>query len=107
MGLALGLATVGGARAADVQFTITSTNGVQIATFELNSKSGVGAQGVFVIFQSIPVTFWSKGFGGGFTDGVFSFFGPQFYSGSESSPTFLPGSYQVSHSKQLNTILTL
>ncbi len=35
MGLAFALATVGGARATDVQFTITSTNGVQIATFEL------------------------------------------------------------------------
>ena len=35
MGLAFALATVGVARANDVQFTITSTSGVQIATFEL------------------------------------------------------------------------
>jgi hypothetical protein len=98
MGLALAWAAIGGARATDVQFTITGDD--QTATFELDPTSGSIFPG-FVFFPSVlvtvggspatlaSVTFWSEGLGGGFvTDGFVFTKTKQFYSGSESSPTF-------------------
>jgi hypothetical protein len=99
IGLALAWAAIGGARAADVLFTITG--GGQTATFKLplNPTPNFGIPGVFFLFSSVPAVvdgvptpltnliFWKTG---GFTDErLFNFSGPQFYTGSESSPTFL------------------
>jgi hypothetical protein len=106
MGLALALATVGGARATEVQFTITG--GDRTATFELplSPTPTFGIPGVFFSILSVSavvggspttisnLTFWDEGLGGGFVaDSLFNFSG-QFYTGSESSPTFLPGVYR-------------
>lgn len=111
IGLALAWATIGGARAADVLFTITNTaSGKTLATFELpqnptsllNGVNGEGIPPLFFEIFSVPAVvngmpktltdlfFWH---GGGFTDDVFfNFSGPEsFYTGSESSPTFLSG----------------
>jgi hypothetical protein len=97
LGLALAWAAIGVARASDVEFTISG--GGQTATFELDSTSGYGVNGVFVFFPSVPVTFWNEGLGGGFVTNGFVFSeARQFYSGSESNPVFLPGSYKVSDS---------
>ncbi len=118
MGLAFALATVGVARANDVQFTITNTSGVQIATFELplNPTPTVEYTGHWFSILSVPVavpgagktlanlTFLEDGSGGGFVGAGFNFSGPQFYSGPESSPTFLLGSYEFSTSTMLLTI---
>jgi hypothetical protein len=110
IGLALAGAAIGGARATEVQFTIS--DGGQTTTFELDPTSGIGALG-FVFFPSVPVTvggspatplsasvtFFSEGEGGGFvmdglvTDGFVFTKAPQFYLGSESSPTFPFGGY--------------
>jgi hypothetical protein len=102
IGLALALATIGGARAADVVFTITG--GGQTATFELPLNPTLDptvdpiVPGLLFEFPSVPAViagspvtltnliFWEAG---GFSDDhYFSFAGPTFYKGSESSPTF-------------------
>ena len=107
MGLAFALATVGVARANDVQFSITNTSGVQIATFELplNPTPTVEYTGYWFSILSVPVTvpgagktlanltFLEDGSDGEFVGAGFNFSGPQFYSGPESSPTFLLRSY--------------
>jgi hypothetical protein len=112
IGLALACAAIGGARATEVQFTISGGDG--IATFELplSATPDASAPDVFFFFSSVPVevggsqivhtslTFWHGGSGvfpvgiGGFVADNFIFSGPQFYSGSESSPTFIPGIYR-------------
>jgi hypothetical protein len=92
IGLALAWATIGGARAADVLFTITNTaSGKTLATFELpqnptsllNGVNGEGIPPLFFEIFSVPAVvngmpktltdlfFWH---GGGFTDDVFSIF---------------------------------
>lgn len=108
MGLALAWATVDGARATNVQFTITG--GDQTTTFELALNpppNPGGVPGAFFSILSVPaviggssrtlasLTFWEEGLGGGFTgDSLFNFLGRQFYTGSESNPTFVPGVYR-------------
>jgi hypothetical protein len=126
MGLALGLATVGGARATEVQFTITSVDrtatGVdRIATFELplSPTPTFGIPGFFFSILSVSavvggspttisnLTFWDEGLGGGFVaDSLFNFSG-QFYTGSESSPTFLAGVYTSLLNAETNQIDTV
>jgi hypothetical protein len=126
MGLALALATVGGARATEVQFTITSVDrtatGVdRTATFELplSPTPTFGIPGVFFSILSVSavvggspttisnLTFWDEGLGGGFVaDSLFNFSG-QFYTGSESSPTFLPGVYTSLLNADTNKIDTV
>lgn len=107
MGLALASASVGGARATtDVRFTITG--GDRTATFELplSPTPTFGVPGVFFTILSVSATiggspttlsnvsFWDEALGGGFVaDSLFNFSG-QFYTGSESSPTFIPGVYK-------------
>jgi hypothetical protein len=104
LGLALAWAAIGGARATEVQFTIS--DGSLTTTFELDPTSGLGATGVFVFFPSVSVTvggspatpanvtFWNEGFGGGFvTDGFVFTDARQFYSGPETSPTFAVRTY--------------
>jgi|ERR1700722_11789198 len=102
IGLGLALATIGGARAADVVFTITG--GGKTATFELPLNPTLDpavdpiVPGLLFEFPSVPAViagspvtltnliFWEAG---GFSDDhYFSFAGPKFYKGSESSPTF-------------------
>jgi hypothetical protein len=109
IGLALACAAIGGARATEVQFTISGGDG--IATFELNPTSGFDEGFLFVFppvlltvggahptSASVSLTFFSKEFGGEFGGGFladpFFFFtkGPQFYS--ESGPTFDFGTYK-------------
>jgi hypothetical protein len=119
MGLALALATVGGARATEVQFTITG--GDRTATFELplSPTPTFGIPGVFFSILSVSaviggspttlsnLTFWDAGLGGGFVaDSLFNFSG-QFYTGSESSPTFLPGVYTSLLNADTNQIDTV
>jgi hypothetical protein len=126
MGLALALATVGGARATEVQFTITSVDraatGVdRIATFELplSPTPTFGIPGFFFSILSVSavvggspttisnLTFWDEGLGGGFVaDSLFNFSG-RFYTGSESSPTFLPGIYTSLRNAETNQIDTV
>ncbi len=60
IGLALAWATIGGARAADVLFTITSTAAVRLATFELplnptSLLNGVNGEGIPPLFFEIFV----------------------------------------------------
>jgi PEP-CTERM motif len=109
MGVALALATVGGARADDVLFTISG--GGKTATFELplNPIPTAGILNYSFIVTSVaakvggvPVTFADVTFyhdgmasGGFLADGLFNFSGQQLYSGSENSPMFTPGSYQL------------
>jgi hypothetical protein len=110
IGLALAWATIGGARAADVLFTITG--GGKTASFELplNPTSVFEVPGAFIFFPSVSVTvgelpatpasvtFWNLGLGGGFvTDGFVFTNTQQFYSGPESSPTFLIGVYHLTN----------
>jgi hypothetical protein len=119
MGLALASATVGGARATDVQFTIMG--GDRTATFELalNPTPNPWVQGVFFSILSVPaviggspttlsnLTFWDEALGGGFVaDNLFDF-SPQFYTGSESSPTFVPGVYKSLLNGDTNKIDTV
>jgi hypothetical protein len=109
VGLALAWATIGGARAADVLFTIIG--GGTTTTFELplnpapllNNKTGFVIPGFSFEIFSVPTTvngvaksptelsFYSTGLGtGGFlATGLFRFSGPQFYEGPESNPTFV------------------
>jgi hypothetical protein len=118
-GLALALATVGGARATEVQFTITG--GDRTATFELplSPTPTFGIPGVFFSILSVSavvggspttlsnLTFWDAGLGGGFVaDDLFNFSG-QFYTGSETSPTFLPGVYTSLLNADTNKIDTV
>src|ERR1700722_12850151 len=111
MGLALAWATVGVAHADDVLFTISG--GDKTATFVLPVNPPpptFQGQGVFFSILSVSarvggapktlanLNFYSKELGGGgfFAAGFFNFSGPQFYSGSESAPTFLTtGSYEL------------
>jgi PEP-CTERM motif len=115
MGVALAWAPIEGAGAADVAFTITG--GGKAVTFELPLNPGPllnGTNGfavpnllfeifsVSVVVDGVPepptdLIFFSTGLGtGGFlADGLFSFSGPQFYTGPESSPTFLTGVYKL------------
>jgi hypothetical protein len=108
MGLSLAWATVGGARADDVLFTIS---GGDTATFELALSPmmtpadpilpdySFGILSVSAVIGGSRVTlptldFYSAELGGGgfFAKGFFNFSGPQFYTGPESSPTFIvPG----------------
>jgi hypothetical protein len=108
IGLTVAWAAIGGARAADVVFTITNTTtGKTLATFELpqkpapllNGTNGIGIPPLLFEIFSVPAVvngapktltnliFWATG---GFTDeDFFNFSGPTlFYTGSESSPTF-------------------
>jgi PEP-CTERM motif len=112
MGLALASATVGVARADDVLFTV-SNGGKTVASFELsldptpNGPMSIlnfsfSLASVSAVVGGSPktlanLTFYSAKLGGGgfFADGVFNFSGQQLYSGSEDSPGFLPGSYQL------------
>jgi hypothetical protein len=111
--LALAWATIGGARAADVLFTITNTaSGKTLATFELpqlpqnppstsllNGVNGEGIPGLFfaifsvpAVVNGVPETLTNLEFlvtGGFIDDHFFNFSKGQFYTGSESSPTFL------------------
>ena len=108
LGLALAWATIGGARAADVRFTITNTaSGKTIATFELpqnpasllNGVNGQGIPGALFQIYSVPAVVYGGAttltnleflVTGGFIDDLyFNFSRGQFYSGSETSPTFL------------------
>lgn len=109
VGLALASTFIGSARATEVLFTITGDH--PTSTFELPlspTPDGVVALGVGFEILSVPaivggvptaltdLTFFSYGEpgGGGFNDDVyFRFYGPQFYTGPESSPTFVPGVY--------------
>jgi PEP-CTERM motif len=107
MGLALAWAAIGGARAAEALFTITG--GDRTATFELplNPTPDVQVAPVFFGILSVPAVvggspvtlpeleFFSTEFGsGGFVAGeLFNFVGRQFYTGSESSPSFKVGVY--------------
>jgi hypothetical protein len=120
VGLVLGWASVGGARATtDVRFTITG--GDRTATFELplSPTPTFPIPGVFFSILSVPaviggspttlanLTFWDGRFGGGFVaDSLFNFSG-QFYTGSESSPTFLPGVYTSLLNADTNKIDTV
>jgi hypothetical protein len=115
IGLELAWATIGGARAADVLFTITNTaSGKTLATFELpqnpmsllNGVNGEGLPPVFFEIFSVPVVidgvpsptpltnliFYANG---GFSDELplFDFHKSRqvFYTGSESNPTFRSG----------------
>jgi hypothetical protein len=108
IGLALVWATVGGARATEVLFTITG--GDRIAMFELAlnpTPNPGGVPGAFFSILSVPaviggssttltrLTFWDEALGGGLVAGnLYNFLGPQLYTGSESSPTFIPGVYK-------------
>ena len=107
MGLAVAWATVGDARATNVEFTITG--GDKTATFDLplSPTPTFGSPSVFFTLLSVPaviggrsttfssLTFWDQRFGGGFVaDNLYDFSG-NFYTGSESSPTFLPGVYSL------------
>ena len=112
IGLELAWATIGGARAADVLFTITNTaSGKTLATFELpqhltslpngllNGVNGQGIPGALFQIYSVPAVVYGGAttltnleflVTGGFIDDLyFNFSGGQFYSGSETSPTFL------------------
>jgi hypothetical protein len=108
IGLTVAWAAIGGARAADVVFTITGGDGT--ATFELPLSPTLdvpvapfffGILSVPAVVGGSPVTlpglyFFSTELGetgGFFAEGFFSFSGPQFYTGSESNPTFLTGVY--------------
>jgi hypothetical protein len=108
IGLTVAWAAIGGARAADVVFTITG--GDATATFELPLSPTLdvtvapfffGILSVPAVVGGSPVTlpglyFFSTELGetgGFFAEGFFSFSGPQFYTGSESNPTFLTGVY--------------
>jgi hypothetical protein len=111
-GLALAWATVGVARADDVLFTI-SNGGKTVATFELTmNPTPAPTPGILDFSFSVTsvvvdvggskrtlatMTFYHEKMGGGgfFADGFFNFSGQQLYSGSENSPTFDPGSYQL------------
>jgi len=108
IGLALVWATVGGARATEVLFTITG--GDRTAMFELAlnpTPNPGGIPGAFFSILSVPaviggssttltsLTFWDEALGGGLVAGnLYNFLGPQLYTGSESSPTFIPGVYK-------------
>jgi hypothetical protein len=104
IGLTVAWAATGGARATTmVQFTIKG--GDPTATFELPLSPTLdvtvapfffGILSVPAVVGGSPVTlpglyFFSTELGetgGFFADGFFSFSGPKFYTGSESSPTF-------------------
>jgi hypothetical protein len=107
IGLALAWATIGGARATDVLFTITNTtSGKTFATFELpqnpmsllNGVTGEGVPPVFFEIYSVPAvvngvatTLTNLEFPvtGGFSDEQSFYFSQgQFYTWSENSPTF-------------------
>ena len=107
IGLALAWATIGGARAADVLFTITNTaSGKTLATFELpqnpmsllNGVNGEGVPPFFFEIYSVPAvvngvatTLTNLEFPvtGGFSDEQSFYFSQgQFYTWSENSPTF-------------------
>jgi hypothetical protein len=112
IGLALAWATIGGARAADVLFTITNTaSGKTLATFELpqnpmslvNSTNGLVVPAVVLfeivsvpaVVNGVPETLTNLEFyaNGGFSDEHFFDFHKSkqvFYTGSESSPRFFP-----------------
>jgi hypothetical protein len=116
IGLAFAWATIGGARAADVLFTITG--GGQTATFKLpqnpvlDGTNGTGFPNLFFEIFSVPAVvngvpetltnliFWVTG--GFIDDHFFNFSSGQFYTGSESSPTFLSN---VSVPLQTNDVL--
>src|SRR5258708_6925177 len=103
MGLALALASIGGARATtDVRFTITGGDRTATFVLPLSPTPTFGVPGAFFTILSVSaviggspttltnVSFWDEALGGGFVaDSLFNFSG-QFYTGSESSPTFLP-----------------
>ncbi len=112
IGLALSWSAIGDARATNVQFTITGGDGT--ATFELPlspTPDGPVAAGALFEFLSVPAVVRGSSttlvdlaffpafpgleeFTGGFADQTFfSFFGPQFYTGPEGAPTFVPGVY--------------
>lgn len=116
IGLALAWAGVEAARATNVQFTITG--GDRTATFELplsptpdppvvpgfsfriSSVSAVvgGSAGTLTDLDFFSNEFETGGFVvefvyRGIASPLFSFSGPQFYTGAESSPTFIPGVY--------------
>jgi PEP-CTERM motif-containing protein len=108
MGLALALASIGAARATtDVQFTITGGDRTTTFVLPLSPTPTFGVPGAFFTILSVSATiggspttltnvsFWDEALGGGFVaDNLFNFSG-QFYTGSESSPTFLPGVYRT------------
>jgi hypothetical protein len=105
--LALSWAAIGGASATEeVLFTISG--GDLTTTFELplNPTPDLAIPVFFRISSVAAVIggrrvtltdldFFSVEFGpGGFVDNsIFDFFGPKFYAGSESDPTFVPGRY--------------
>jgi hypothetical protein len=107
MGLALALASIGGARATtDVRFTITGGDRTATFVLPLSPTPTFGVPGAFFTILSVSaviggspttltnVSFWDEALGGGFVaDSLFNFSG-QFYTGSESSPTFVPGVYR-------------
>jgi hypothetical protein len=120
VGIALAWAGIGAAQATDVQFTITG--GDRTATFQLplSPTPGFVVPGFEFVLLSVPAAvggtsttfshliFYKDGMGrGGFADGsYFSFSGPQFYTGSESSPTFVPGIYSglVNENGKIDTV---
>ena len=106
MGLALAWATVDGACATEVQFTITGGDRTTTFDLPLSPTPTFGVPGAFFSILNVSaviggsptsfadLTFWSQALGGGFVaDSLFNFSG-QFYTGSESSPTFVPGVYR-------------
>jgi hypothetical protein len=122
VGLALSLGAIGDARARDVQFTVTG--GDRTATFELplsptpdppvlqgfsfriSSVSAVvgGSAGTLEDLDFFSNEFETGGFvvefvyrGTTMPLPLFSFSGPQFYTGPESSPSFVPGVYADLH----------
>jgi hypothetical protein len=125
LGLAVAWATVGYARANDVQFTITGGDKTTTFVLPLNPKPAFGIPGVFFGIVSVSavigespttlsnLTFWNEALGGGFiADDLFDF-SPQFYTGSESSPTFVPGVYKsllnadtnkIDHTNKIDTV---
>ena len=111
MGLALALASVGVARATEVQFTITSATGDQIATFELDFDVGRRSPRLFCLFSiCFASCFWNKEIRrrirhDGYLLPIFP--ARNFTHGPESNPTFLPGSYQVSDVKHNTDTVTV
>jgi hypothetical protein len=107
---ATAIALAGGARATDVMFDITVNGFSATFTVPKSPTTDISGYDEGADFSLFPVTvtaygvtysaqrvlFINSGSGGGAFaggGGVVSAFGSQYYSGNESAPTFIPGTY--------------